>query len=175
MTRVAEVSNQKGKRMKKILIGTIAALFVLSAATVNAFAAPAEVKMEKVGPYEGTFHGVVYGDNGSSAPLTLDLTHRGAQVQGNLALGSGLYVKGGVCGGAYVPSGVQFASGNTAPNDPKRLVASTKVDVGRFDITVKLESSASTSGDTINAKAKLDLPWFCGRDPVLNATLYKSN
>jgi hypothetical protein len=69
---------------------------------------------------------------------------------------------------------VQYASGKTVRNDPNRLVASSKVDVGRFDITVKLESDVSTDGETISAKAKLDLPWFCGRDPVLKATLYKT-
>ena len=131
--------------------------------------------MAKTGPYEGTFHGIVYGDNGSSAPLSLQLTHQDDDVQGSLALGAGLYVKGGICGGAYVPSGVQYASGKSDPGDPGRLVASAKVDVDRFDITVRLESDVSPNGDVIQAKAKLDLPWFCGRDPVLDATLYKSS
>ena len=159
--------------MKKLILGLMAALMILPAAT--AFAAPQEVSMGKAGPYEGAFHGVVYGDNGSSAPLTLDLTHRDDLVHGSLALGSGLYVKGGVCGGAYVPSSVQYASGTTEPSDPNRLLASAKVDVNRFNIKVTLASDVSPSGDVIQAKAKLDLPWFCGRDPVLDATLYKSN
>jgi hypothetical protein len=159
--------------MKKLILSVMAALMILPAAT--AFAAPQAVTVEKSGPYEGTFHGVVYGDNGSSAPLSLQLTHRDDDVQGSLAIGSGLYVKGGVCGGAYVPSGVQYASGKTDPRDSSHLVASAKVDVDRFDITVRLESDVSPSGDVIQAKAKLDLPWFCGRDPVLDATLYRSN
>lgn len=159
--------------MKKLILGAMVALMILPAAT--AFAAPQEVTMEKTGPYEGTFRGVVYGDNGSSAPLSLQLTHRDDDVQGSLALGSGLYIKGGVCGGAYVPSGVQYASGKTDPSDPSRMVASAQVDVNHFDISITLESDVSPSGDVIQAKAELDLPWFCGRDPVLDATLYRSN
>lgn len=74
-----------------------------------------------------------------------------------------------------MPSSVQYASGTTEPSDPNRLLASAKVDVNRFNIKVTLASDVSPSGDVIQAKAKLDLPWFCGRDPVLDATLYKSN
>jgi len=159
--------------MKKLILGVMAALMVLPVAT--AFAAPKEPSTGKAGPYEGTFQGIVYGDSGSSTPLTLELTHRNDLVQGNLALGSGLYVKGGVCGGAYVPSGAQYASGKTEQNNPSRLVAKSKVDVNRFDITVTLVSDVSSSGDVIQARAKLDLPWFCGRDPVLDATLYRTN
>lgn len=131
--------------------------------------------MAHVGPYEGTFHGTVYGDNGSSAPLTLALTHRDDIVSGNMYIGFGLYVKGGVCGGANVPAASQYASGKTVHNNAQRLVAGSKVDVGRFDINVKLQSDVSADGDTIDATAKLDLPWLCGRDPVLNATLYRAN
>jgi hypothetical protein len=160
--------------MKKLL-SLMGALVILATVTVNAYAAPEVGKMDRVGPYEGSFEGTAYGDEDTSATLTLDLTHRGDQVAGNLSLGPGLYVKGGICGGAYVPSAVEYASGETVRNNPNRLVASTKVDVGRFDITVKLESDVSPSGDVIKAKAKLDLPWFCGRDPVLNATLYKTD
>jgi hypothetical protein len=161
--------------VKKLLITAIAAISVLSGVTVNAYAAPKEAKMDQVGPYDGTFHGIVYGDKGSRAPLTLDLTHYGDKVQGNLSLGSGLYVKGGVCGGAYVPSSVQYASGRTVQNDPSRLLANTRVDVGRFDITLKLDSKVSADGDVIKAKAKLDLPWFCGRDPELDATFSRAS
>lgn len=155
--------------MKKWMISFAAVLSILSVLTVTAFAAPGEATMSKVGPFEGTFHGTVYGDNGTSAPLTLELTHRGDQVSGNLYLGSGLYVKGGICGGANVPATAQYASGKTVNNNPSRLVASTKVGVGRFDITVKLQSAVSADGDMINATAKLDLPWICGRDPVLDS------
>lgn len=161
--------------MKKLLIGIVAALSILSILSVTAFAAPKQATVTKVGPYDGTFNGIVYGDNGTSAPLTLELTHHGEQVSGNMHLGSGLYVKAGRCGGANVPTASQYASGTTVRNNPNRLVASSKVNVGRFDITVKLQSDMSADGDTINATAKLDLPWLCGRDPLLNATLYRAN
>jgi hypothetical protein len=29
-------------------------------------------------------------------------------------------------------------------------------------------------GDTLTAKAKIDLPWICGGDPVLTGTLQKA-
>ncbi len=161
--------------MRKMMIGIVTALTVLVAISATAFAAPEKAETTYVGPFEGTFTGVIRGDNGSSAPLTLKLVHRGDQVQGNLYLGSGLYVKGGICGSAYVPAAAQYASGKTAKNAPNRLVASTKIDVGRFDITVKLDGNVSADGEVITTKAKLDLPWFCGGDPVLNATLYKTN
>jgi hypothetical protein len=161
--------------MKKLMISIFAAVAILPIAVLAAFAAPEEAPMAHVGPYEGTFHGTVYGDSGSSAPLTLELTHRDDIVSGNMYIGSGLYVKGGVCGGANVPAASQYASGKTVRNNPQRLVASSKVDVGRFDINVKLQSDVLADGDTINATAKLDLPWLCGRDPVLNATLYRAN
>jgi hypothetical protein len=161
--------------MKKLMISIFAAVAILPLTALAAFAAPEEAPMALVGPYEGTFHGTVYGDSGSRAPLTLDLTHRDDIVSGNMYIGSGLYVKGGVCGGANVPAASQYASGKTVRNNPQRLVASSKVDVGRFDINVKLQSEVSANGDTINATAKLDLPWLCGRDPVLNATLHRVN
>jgi hypothetical protein len=161
--------------VKRLLIGIIAALSILSAAAATVAAAPKEDMMSRAGPFEGTFAGVVYGDNGSTAPLTLDLTHRGDQIQGDFSLGSGLYIKGGICGGANVPAAEQYASGKTLRDNPNRLVANTKVDVGRFDINVKLDGNVSADGKVITAKAKLDLPWFCGRDPVINATLYRAN
>jgi hypothetical protein len=161
--------------VRKLVLATVAALTVLAALSTTAFAAPANKVAPAVGPFDGRFKGTVYGHNGSAAPLTLDLAHNDDLVQGNLVLGSGLYVKGGICGGAYVPAAAQYASGKTVKGDPSRLVASTKVDVGRFDITVKLDGNVSADGQAITARAKLDLPWFCGGDPVLNATLYKTN
>ena len=38
------------------------------------------------GAFAGSFAGTAYGDNDSSAPITLDLTHRNAQVAGNEAI-----------------------------------------------------------------------------------------
>jgi len=59
------------------------------------------------------------------------------------------------------------------PGNPKRLVATPAFDAGGFELRVNLESNISADGKTLSAKAKFDLPWFCGRDPVLTATLYR--
>jgi hypothetical protein len=31
----------------------------------------------------------------------------------------------------------------------------------------------SSDGEVITARAKIDLPWFCGRDPVITSRLYR--
>jgi len=36
------------------------------------------------GPYEGVFEGLVRGDKGSHAPLRLELTHQGREVEGTV-------------------------------------------------------------------------------------------
>lgn len=160
--------------MKRLVIGTLFVLTILSLATASVFAAPREARTNSVGPYEGTFHGTVYGDHGSSAPMTLDLTHRGNQVKGYAHLGQGLRVNGRFCGANAVPSGALYASGWTQPDSPNRLNARSTFEVQGMDITVDLASNVSPDGNVLAAKARLDLPWFCGRDPVLTGTLYKS-
>jgi hypothetical protein len=126
-----------------------------------------------VGPYEGTFHGVAYGDRGSSAPLSLELTHRGSQVKGNVYLGEGLHVSAGFCGSVNLPAAAQRIEAQTSFLNPKRLVADPTFDAGGFHLTVDFETNVSADGEVITAKAKVDLPWFCGRDPVLTGTLYR--
>jgi hypothetical protein len=170
----AQALSTKEYKMKKLVIGTLFALTLLSVATASVYAAPTEVKTDTVGPYEGTFRGTVYGDYGTSAPMTLELTHRGNQVEGYVHLGQGLNVNGRFCGTSDVPAGTLYASGWTEPNNPNRLTARSTFEVQGMDITVDLDSQASPDGSIITAKAKLDLPWFCGRDPVLSGTLHKS-
>ena len=43
-----------------------------------------------------------------------------------------------------------------------------------LNVKIKLDGDVSADGDEISAKAKVDLPWLCGRDPVLSGTLYKA-
>lgn len=160
--------------MKKMVIGTLFVLGILSMATASVYAAPTAVKTNAVGPYEGTFHGTAYGDQGTSAPMTLQLTHRGDRVEGYVYLGQGLTANGRFCGSSAVPAGSLYASGRTESNNPNRLIARSTFEVQGMDITVDLDSNVSPDGNTIAAKARLDLPWFCGRDPVLTGTLHKS-
>lgn len=159
--------------MHRFIVGTIAVLLMLFAPGATLFAASGEAAIAKAGPYEGLFEGRVYGDRGSSAPITLDLTHRGSQVEGGVSLGEGLNVSGGFCGTVDLPAISQHVEGQTVRWNPNRLVVSPTFDVGNFDITVDFESNVSTDGEVITARAKIDLPWFCGRDPVLTSTLYR--
>ncbi len=157
--------------MKKYILGlmTIVGLFAISAVgSVNA--APSE--SSDVGPFDGSFNGTVYGDGDSSAAFSLVMTHEGDVVSGTAFIGEGLYVDGGFCGSTYVPATVQAASGMTGEN-PNELDATTQFDIEGFPVTVTLESTVA--GGVIDAEATIDLPWFCGADPVLSATLIQAN
>jgi hypothetical protein len=159
--------------MKRLAVVTVAVLAVMMAAAVGVHATPEVASAGRVGPYEGTFRGVACGDKGSSAPLSLELTHRGNQVNGNVYLGEGLHVSAGFCGSVNLPAAGQRIKGETTFWNPKRLVADPTFDAGSFDLTIDFESNVSADGEIITAKAKVDLPWFCGRDPVLTSTLYR--
>ena len=159
--------------MKRFVAGILDVLIVVALLTIGISTVPGVAAEEEVGPYEGTFQGIAYADKDSSAPLALELTHRGNEVQGELFLGEGLTVNGGFCGTVSLPELEVAVEGETAPRNPNRLVANPTFDAGGFDLTVDFKSEVSTDGDVITATAKVDLPWFCGRDPGLAATLYK--
>ena len=156
--------------MKNALIGTLLALGAILALTLSVSAAPS-IKKGKPGPFEGTFQGTVYGDNGSKAPITLDLRHRGEAVTGTVSLGSGLYVDGGFCGAGYVPASSQVASGKASAKNPNVLNATTKFKVAGVNVKLLLNGEVSPDGEEIETRARIDLPWFCGGDPILTGTL----
>ncbi len=158
--------------MKRLVV-SILALAVLSTAAVGVYAAPEAAATGKVGLYEGSFRGTAYGDEGSRAPVALELTHRDNKVAGTLSLDEGLYVNGGWCGAVSLPASTVDVEGQTTVRKPKRLEATPTLNAGGFNITVDFESNVSASGKVITAKAKVDLPWFCGRDPVLTATMLR--
>jgi hypothetical protein len=158
--------------MKRLLVAMMI-LAVLSTAAAGAYAAPLAPATSKAAPYEGSFQGSVYGDGQSRAPLALDLTQRGNLVTGKVSLGEGLFVDGGFCGAVNVPATEQYAEGQTVRGNPRRLVVSPVFDVDGFDLAVDFESTVSLSGNMITAKAKVDLPWFCGRDPQLIGIVYR--
>ncbi|MGW8318094.1 MAG: hypothetical protein ACWGPS_02530 [Candidatus Promineifilaceae bacterium] len=160
--------------MKKAIISVLAALVLLSTATVGAFAAPPTPQGQKTEPFEGTFRGTVYGSEGSSAFLTLNLSQTGKIVEGDLLLGSGLYVDGGFCGGGYVPSGTQSATGKVVPDNPNRLTADSTFKVNGMNIKVRLTGDTLANGNALKARATVDLPWLCGQDPQLSGTLYRT-
>lgn len=157
--------------MKRLMIGVLTVLAILATAGIGVEAAPDLVSSQRSGPYEGKFDGFAYGDRSSKAPLTLELTHRGRQVEGQVLLGEGLYVNGGFCGAVDLPATVQQVEGQTLLGDPRRLEVTPTFDLGGFDLAVDFQSEVSADGELITAKARVDLPWFCGRDPVLSGIL----
>ena len=159
--------------MKGFLFGLLDIVVILATLSGGVAAASEGVSADAEGPYEGTFYGVARGDRSSYALISLDLTHRGDWVEGTLALNRGLYVDGGFCGAVNLPATEQAVEGWTAAKDPSHLEANPTIDVGGFDLTIDFESDVSDEGDIITAEAKVDLPWFCGRDPGLTATLYR--
>ena len=156
---------------KYILVG-LAVLTAVLTSTAGAFAAP-RTPPTKPGLFAGTFRGTVHSDNGSSAPLELKVTQRGRDLSGIATLGTGLTVNGGLCGTVPVPATTKQVAGKTQANDPRRISISSKFDVQGVPVGVALNGSLSANGKSAQAQAKIDIPFFCGRDPVLNGTLYK--
>lgn len=125
------------------------------------------------GPFQGDFTGYLYGDKHSKAPVTLELRQIGDEVTGNIILGEGLLIEAGRCGQASIPAGSAVASGQTLANQPRSLQANTSFIVSGFTINGHLESELSTDGKEITAAAEIDLPWICGRDPVITAVVIR--
>lgn len=156
--------------MKKLLVGSFLAVTALLALTLTVTAAPNK-KNGKPGPFEGTFHGTAYGDKGSKAPISLKLRHRDDLVTGTVTLGDGLYVDGGFCGAGYIPASSQVATGRTSAKNPHQLNAASQFKVAGVKVKILLGGEISPDGEVIEAKAKVDLPWLCGGDPVITSTL----
>ncbi|MDX1436897.1 MAG: hypothetical protein R3335_08805 [Anaerolineales bacterium] len=166
--------------MKSILIkllGLILGFFIIIAAATNANAAPADAPPLKTnaeaGPFQGVFYGWVYGDEDSKAPMVLDLTHREETVWGDIYVGEGLMVDGGFCGEAAVPAGKQTASGQTNARTPDKFNASTAFEISGLEINVDIASQVAADGESLTAEAQINLPWFCGADPVIGGTLVR--
>lgn len=166
--------------MKKLFLGLFTALTATLVLSLTAMAAPAALNApldkEEIGPFEGTFSGIVMGDKGSQTTLTVDLTDRDYEVTGNISLGGGLIVDaGGFCGNAVLPASAIWAEGETTASHPDELSAEATIDVGRFDVIVTVDAELSEDGETMDVEAEIDTPWMCGRDPVIQGTLTKSS
>ncbi|GMQ79322.1 MAG: hypothetical protein BMS9Abin02_1899 [Anaerolineae bacterium] len=159
--------------MKKKFLGVISILFLLSTAATTVLAAPKDLKSNDNDPFQATYRGIIHGDKGSQAPLTLALTQVNDQISGTVYLGRGLYIDAGRCGGGYLPAAIQSAEGEVNKYDPNLLEASTAFKVSGFKVSIDLEGLLSSDGDLLETEAKIDLPWLCGRDPIINGTLYK--
>ncbi len=163
--------------MKKVLFGLLVAAVLLSGLTAGtvlaaeASSASSAMDSPDIGPFEGVFSGVLYGDNNSRAPIALQMTHRDGVVNGRLYLGEGLYVNAGMCGGTEIPAMVQSANGRTLANNPNKLAVNTSFYISGFNIGVDLTSTVSADGETLSAATSIDLPWICGRDPSYSGML----
>ena len=155
--------------MKKWYTGILLALgLIMLAAAAPTFAAGTAVSR----PFTGTFAGIVDGDFGSSAPLTLSLTQRGNVVEGTAVIGEGLEVNaGGFCGAAVVPASSATASGTTTNRQPRRLAANIPFEVSGMNITARATGDLSANGQELVIEVKIDTPFLCGRDPVISGTL----
>ena len=139
--------------------------------------APAEPGGEPVipvvpagGGFNGVFSGTLSGDNGSTAPATLSLTQTGLSVSGRLSIGEGLVIDGGSCGAQAVPPLEQNAAGTVDPANPNHLQTTGSIPVAGFTIGVTLTADLAADGQTLVARADLDLPFLCGRDPAISGT-----
>jgi hypothetical protein len=158
--------------MRKILMGVIVAAIAVAIGSTAVLAAGIN---PTGGPYQGQFSGVVSGDRGSQAPISLDLTQTGAQLAGKVTIGEGLLVDGGFCGQVAVPATEQNVTGQTLAGHPDRLSTELAFNVSNVRIAVKLESRLSPDREKIEAQARIDLPWLCGRDPVISGVLQRED
>lgn len=161
--------------MKKKLIGGVTVLFIMLTAVSTLFAAPTESQSKVEVPERNTYTGVVYGDKGTSAPLSLTTSQTGNLVSGTVYLGDGLYIDAGRCGGGFVPAAVQSAKGEVNKFNPNKFEASTAFKVSGFRVTIDLEGTLSSDGEVLETEAVVDIPWLCGSDPVISGTLYKQS
>lgn len=158
--------------MKKgfILVAAVIIAVFAVMAVPGAQAAPEAAAVS--GPYDGVFNGTVYAPDGSKAAMSLNLTHEGSVVEGDVFLGEGLHIDAGVCGSVDIPASTISASGRSSATNPRALTATSTFDVSGIDVTVDLESYIT--GDNLDAEVTIDLPWICGGDPVLNGNLYRA-
>lgn len=138
--------------------------------------APAEATLPAVGgsgsaAFNGRFAGTLTSDDGSTAPVSLNLTQTGSTVAGDIAIGDGLTIDGGNCGAQAIPSGSRSVSGQTDPSNPNHIEVSAGYEVQGFTITAELLADLSPDGNSLNGRIDLSLPFLCGRNPVITGSL----
>lgn len=150
---------------------TLALMTFFVASALAGSALPANAANASGGLFTGTYEGVLLGDDGSEAPVMLELTQAGRAVTADITVGRGLLVDGGVCGEAAVPTGTQSGVGRVSINAPRHLDATAEVEVEGIAVGLNLSGDLSRDGQTLTTEARIDLPWLCGRDPVISGEL----
>lgn len=153
---------------KKTLLLTA---LILSTSAFAPLVASADSINSQIGPLDGIFIGDVHSNNGTSAPLMLQLSQIGNQVYAIADIGEGLTVDAGFCGVVPIPAGSFSASALSDPRRPNMLAADVTFDVNGFEVSASLVSELLDSGDQLDAEVSIDLPWLCGRDPTLRGSL----
>jgi hypothetical protein len=123
--------------------------------------------------FNGSFAGTLSSENGSSAPTTLDLSQSADAVTGRLTIGDGLTLDAGNCGIQAVPAGTQTAAGQLDPANPNHLETTGNINAAGLTIAVRLTADLAADGQTLTARADLDLPLLCGTDPAISGTFVK--
>ena len=121
---------------------------------------------------EGVFRGRAQGDRASSAPITLTITQRGNNVNGTMALGTGLRLDAGECGAVVLPALTQSSTGRSHPASPRNFTFSSMRNVADSPVSVRVDGRLSTDGRILTVQATIDLPDVCDRDPIISGTLW---
>ena len=123
------------------------------------------------GGYTGAFAGMLTSDDGSTAPVSLNLTQSGTTVAGDITIGDGLTIDGGNCGAQAIPAGSRSVSGQVDPSNPNHIEVSAGYEVQGFTITASLRGDLAADGNSLNGGINLSLPFLCGRNPVISGAL----
>lgn len=154
---------------------SLTAIALMTFFIASAQAAPVRPIAASGGLFAGTFEGFLYGEDGSQAPIALELVQDGRVVTGDITVGRGLLIDGGNCGQAEVPAATQTAAGATTARAPRHLDANADFKVQGIAVSVDLDGDLSRDGKTITAEARIDLPWLCGHNPVITGELARVN
>jgi hypothetical protein len=155
--------------MIKLAISFLWVLTVLALATGGALAASSSGNPDP-GIVTGTYHGTIFGDRESQAEIELNLTQKGDEIVGDLILDEGLFIDAGRCWSGYLPAGAFSTGGSPLVDDSHRFEAIYTYEFSGIPITGYLTGAISPDGDELSAEVEIDIPWFCGSDPVLQVS-----
>ena len=123
------------------------------------------------GGFSGAFAGTLTSDDGSTAPVSLNLTQSGTTVAGDITIGEGLTIDGGNCGVQAIPAGSRSVSGQAAPSNPNPVEVGGGYGVRGSPFTANLRGDLSPDGSGLTGQIGLSLPFLCGRNPVITGSL----
>ena len=170
--RAPRVPPPQGGAATPTLAGSVATQAAAPATTAPPLAAtlPPVGGAGGSGGYTGAFAGTLTSDDGSTAPVSLNLTQSGTTVTGDITIGDGLTIDGGNCGAQAIPAGSRAVSGQVDPSNPNHIEVSAGYEVQGFTITANLRGDLAADG-RLSGQIDLSLPFLCGRNPVITGSL----